>query len=152
MACIITDGDLNIVSEEFHAIVHHPKEVLDNMNEWCIQNHGQVISYSKEDRSVLKRKVVQSGLTQKVLESHISLEKAHQDLFRFIQKYVPGQRVGMLAGNSVHVDRQFLMKDFPLVTEHLHYRIVDVSTVKELTRRWFPQSFSNVPMKRLTHR
>ncbi len=122
------------MSPPFHLVVHHPKEILDGMDEWCVKHHGD------------------SGLTQQVLESIISLKEAESRLLTFIKTWIPEQQVGILAGNSVHADRAFLLKDFPSVAAHLHYRIVDVSTVKELLRRWNPSVFEGAPPKALAHR
>ena len=134
VACLITNGNLEIVSDEFHLIIHQPQSRLDRMDEWCTKTHGN------------------SGLTEKCLKSPITTLEAHQQLLEFIQRYIPDPRTGVLAGNSVHVDRLFLLKEFPLVVEHLHYRIVDVSTLKELSRRWFPEMLESAPKKALCHR
>ena len=104
------------------------------MGEWCQRTHGE------------------SGLTDRVRQSTVSLCQAETELLAFIKTWVPNPREGILAGNSVHVDRSFLVKDFPSVADHLHYRIVDVSTVKELARRWHPKAFENAPPKALSHR
>ncbi|BFZ65201.1 Oligoribonuclease, mitochondrial [Saitoella coloradoensis] len=124
VACLITDGDLNFVDEKgFHMIVNQPKEVMDGMGEWCREHHGK------------------SGLTTAVLESPHSLSHASASLLAYIKSHIPTQRLALLAGNSVHADRVFLSKYMPEVVEWLHYRIVDVSTVKELARRWEPRVF-----------
>jgi oligoribonuclease len=96
-------------------VIHHSDEVLNNMNAWCIEHHGK------------------SGLTQKSRDSTVSMAEAEEQLLEFIAAHTPYQSA-QLAGNSVHVDRLFLMKYMPRVVEHLHYRIVDVSTVGELCR------------------
>lgn len=96
-------------------VIHHSDEVLNNMNAWCIEHHGK------------------SGLTQKSRDSTVTMEEAEEQLLEFIAAHTPYQSA-QLAGNSVHVDRLFLMKYMPRVVEHLHYRIVDVSTVGELCR------------------
>lgn len=93
----------------------------------------------------------QSGLTKASLESKVSLAEAEQEVLRFVQQYVPEKRCP-LAGNSVYMDRLFLRKYMPTFNEYLHYRIIDVSSIKELAKRWFPKEFSKIPQKRFTHR
>ncbi|KAF9120461.1 Oligoribonuclease, mitochondrial [Linnemannia hyalina] len=134
IAVIITDDDLNIVAEGPNLIIHQPKEVMDNMNQWCIDHHGA------------------SGLTASVLASKISTSEACTQVLQFIKSHIPTARHGILAGNSVHADKVFLEREMSPIIEHLHYRIVDVSTVKELARRWFPTEFENVPRKKEAHR
>ncbi|XP_072013336.1 oligoribonuclease, mitochondrial-like isoform X2 [Amphiura filiformis] len=133
MACLITDGDLNLIAEGPNIIVHQSDEVLSNMNDWCVQHHGQ------------------SGLTEAVKASKISLQQAEYEMLSFVREHsAPG--FCPLAGNTVHADKVFLEKYMPQFTKHLHYRIVDVSTIKELCRRWYPQDFSAAPDKQAEHR
>ncbi|KAJ3300069.1 Oligoribonuclease, mitochondrial [Borealophlyctis nickersoniae] len=134
IAAIVTDGDLNIKAEGPDLIIHQPKEVMDDMNDWCVQTHGQ------------------SGLTAAVIASTLSTSEAESQILSFIRQHIPTPRVAILAGNSIHVDKQFLQKEMPNLVDHLHYRIVDVSTVKELARRWYPTEYSEAPVKRNTHR
>ncbi|TPX36894.1 hypothetical protein SeLEV6574_g07960 [Synchytrium endobioticum] len=132
IAVIITDGHLNIIAEGPNIIVHQPKSVLDGMNEWCTKHHGE------------------SGLTASVLASIISTTQAEAQILAFLEAHkVPKGKVP-LAGNSVHADKAFLKKEMPLLVDFLHYRIVDVSTVKELWRRWYPNV--TPPQKKWTHR
>ncbi|KAJ6495760.1 ribonuclease H-like domain-containing protein [Mycena vitilis] len=121
IAVLITNGDLELVDEGIEFIVRTEKATLDAMNEWCTKQHGQ------------------SGLTQACLDSPHSHEQVSKAVLEYIKKWVPQRRVGILAGNSVHADRAFLVKHMPEITEWLHYRIIDVSSVKELSRRWYPQ-------------
>ncbi|KAK3602514.1 hypothetical protein CHS0354_029329 [Potamilus streckersoni] len=133
MACLVTDKDLNIIAEAPDLIIHQPKEVIDNMGEWCQEHHGQ------------------SGLTEAVRKSKISLQEAERQMLEFVKHHtLPGK--SPLAGNSVSVDRHFLMKHMPSFTQHLHYRIVDVSTIKELCTRWYPEEFKKAPKKKKSHR
>ncbi|KAI9596727.1 ribonuclease H-like domain-containing protein [Syncephalis fuscata] len=134
IAVLITDGDLNIVAEGPELIIHQPQSVMDAMNEWCREHHGA------------------SGLTAAVLASKTSMNDAQEAVLNFVKQHVPKARTAPLAGNSVHADRVFLSKDMPELEAHLHYRNVDVSTVKELSRRWYPAVFSNAPPKRGNHR
>ncbi|KAF2202369.1 oligoribonuclease-like protein [Delitschia confertaspora ATCC 74209] len=122
IACFVTDADLNLLDENgFEVVVHHNKEVLDRMGEWCIKHHGD------------------SGLTSACIASTVTPEQAAQNLLKYIQRYVPKSRKALLAGNSVHADKAFLIKyPYTVVTNHLHYRILDVSSIKEAARRWAP--------------
>eukprot|EP00879_Flechtneria_rotunda_P020165 GHRR01021206.1.p1 GENE.GHRR01021206.1~~GHRR01021206.1.p1 ORF type:complete len:236 (+),score=83.53 GHRR01021206.1:192-899(+) len=115
IACIVTDGSLQQVIEGPSIAIHHPDSVLDNMNDWCKEHH------------------VKSGLVQQVRDSSISLQQAEQQVLEFIQQHTE-YKTAQLAGNSVHVDRLFLQRHMPQLLEHLHYRIVDVSTFKECCR------------------
>ncbi|KAH9036140.1 oligoribonuclease [Lactarius pseudohatsudake] len=116
IAVLITNGNLEIVDDGLEFIIRTEKSVLDNMNEWCTNQHGA------------------SGLTAACLESKHTTESVQDEVLNYIKKWVPQQRVAILAGNSVHADRVFLGKDMPKILDWLHYRIVDVSSVKELFR------------------
>lgn len=106
---------------------------MDRMDEWCIENHQK------------------SGLTEKVLNSVIEIEEAENIIVEFVSKYVI-PKTAPLAGNSIHVDKIFIEKQMPKFYNLLHYRIIDVSTIKELCVRWYPQTFEKVPPKKYTHR
>ncbi|AWP00547.1 Oligoribonuclease mitochondrial isoform 3 [Scophthalmus maximus] len=133
MACIITDSDLNILAEGPNLIINQPDELLDGMSEWCKEHHGK------------------SGLTQAVQDSKITLEQAEYEFLSFIRQHTPPGQCP-LAGNSVHADKRFLDKHMPQFMHHLHYRIIDVSTIKELCRRWFPEEYKMTPHKKSSHR
>ncbi|XP_042355343.1 small fragment nuclease [Plectropomus leopardus] len=133
MACIITDSDLNILAEGPNLIINQPNELLDGMSEWCKEHHGK------------------SGLTQAVKDSKITLEQAEYEFLSFVRQHTPPGSCP-LAGNSVHADKKFLDKYMPQFMYHLHYRIIDVSTIKELCRRWFPEEYKKVPLKKAAHR
>ncbi|KAG7222791.1 hypothetical protein INR49_016110 [Caranx melampygus] len=138
MACIITDSDLNILAQGPNLIINQPDELLDGMSEWCKEHHGK------------------SGLTQAVRDSKITLEQAEYEFLSFVRQHTPPGQCP-LAGNSVHADKRFLDKHMPQFMYHLHYRIVDVSTIKEICRpvfveRWFPEEYKLVPHKKASHR
>lgn len=133
MACIITDSDLNIIAEGPNVIIKQPDKLLDEMSEWCKEHHGK------------------SGLTQAVRDSQITLEQAEYEFLSFIRQHTPPGQCP-LAGNSVHADKKFLDKFMPQFMFHLHYRIIDVSTIKELSRRWFPEEYKMAPQKKASHR
>ncbi|KAI0960791.1 hypothetical protein AcV7_000080 [Taiwanofungus camphoratus] len=120
IAVLITNGDLELVDDGIEYVIRTEKEVLDRMDEWCTNQHGS------------------SGLTQACLTSQHSKEYVANKVLSYIKKWIPQERTGVLAGNSVHADRGFLVEEMPQVTDYLHYRIVDVSSVKELCRRWYP--------------
>jgi len=119
IATIITDGELNLLAEGPNLAIHHADEVLDGMNEWCKQHHGA------------------SGLTARVQSSSVSLAEAEAQTLAFIRSHVP-DRTSPLCGNSIHQDRRFLSRYMPTLEAALHYRNIDVSTIKELARRWYP--------------
>ncbi|KNC99168.1 uncharacterized protein SPPG_05422 [Spizellomyces punctatus DAOM BR117] len=134
IACIITDGDLNIVAEGPNLVISQPKELMEGMSQWCIEHHGK------------------SGLTSQVLASNTTTQSATSQVLSFIKSHIPTSNIAHLAGNSIHMDKQFLQKEMPDIINHLHYRIVDVSTIKELVRRWLPEVAQNAPRKGLSHR
>lgn len=135
ICCLITDGDLNIVDETgYESTVYYDKTVLDNMNEWCINQHGK------------------SGLTEKILQNpHQTLSKVQQELFDYIKRYIPEERKGVLAGNSIHMDKFFMYREFSDIINHLHYRLVDVSTIMEFGYRHNPNLMKVTPKKIGSH-
>lgn len=133
VAVLITSADLDIIAEGPDIVIHQPKEILDNMNDWCVKQHGK------------------TGLTAASLESSVTVQEAESTILNFLQKYLqPG--MSPLAGNSVHYDRIFMKEFMPKVNDFLHYRIIDVSCVKELCRRWNPDVYKTVPKKQFLHR
>ena len=133
IAVIVTDGQLEIIAEGPELIVHQSDEVLAAMDAWNTQHHGA------------------SGLVDRVRASTIDEAAAEREVLAFVATHV-GPRSAPLAGNSIHQDRLFLAKYMPALNEHLHYRNVDVSTLKELVRRWFPVEYGARPTKRGSHR
>ncbi|KAF8306727.1 ribonuclease H-like protein [Clavulina sp. PMI_390] len=122
IAVLITNGNLDIVDPQgLNFIIQTDKAVLDTMDPWCIRQHGD------------------SGLTNACLSSPYTLEYVRQQILEYVQSWIPNERAALLAGNSVHVDKTFLVEFMPDLVKHLHYRIVDVSTVKEICRRWYPE-------------
>ena len=120
IATIITDGQLNIIAEGPNLAIHQTDEVMSRMNDWCVKYHGE------------------SGLAQRVKDSTISLKEAEQLTLDFIRKHV-SEKQSPLCGNSIHQDRKFLARHMPRLEAWLHYRNVDVSTIKELSKRWYPE-------------
>jgi oligoribonuclease len=132
MATLITDSQLNIIAEGPCLIVHQSDKVMDNMNDWCIKHHGD------------------SGLTAAVKASTISQEEACRQTRDFILDHcLPGR--APLCGNSIGQDRMFLLHHMPDILDVLHYRVVDVSSFKELFNRWYGQKNCTFP-KATNHR
>lgn len=131
IATIVTDADLNILAEGPSIVIHQPDEILDAMDEWCTNQHGK------------------SGLTQRVRESAISEREAELATLEFLQKYVP-KGSSPICGNSIGQDRRFLVKYMPELEAYFHYRNLDVSTLKELARRWKPEVLNGFT-KQATH-
>lgn len=135
--CVITTGSLEVLDPEgFHAIIHLPKERMDQMDDWCTKTHAD------------------SGLTAAVLASTTTPTQAADDLYAYVTKYIPERKRGLLAGNSIHADRAFLRQEpYAKVTKHLHHRLLDVSTIKEAARRWSAKRVVNkVPSKKGLHK
>ncbi|XP_043477054.1 oligoribonuclease-like [Leptopilina heterotoma] len=133
LACIITDGNLKTVSDEFHVVIHQSDEVLDNMDTLNRNRHKT------------------SGLIDVSRRSEIKNCDAETKLLEFLQKYI-SKRTCPLAGNSVCMDRLFLTTQMPLVNDYLHYHIIDVSSLKELVRRWQRSKYRDKPPKYLCPR
>jgi len=132
-ALLITDDDLRVVAEGPELVIHQSEEVLAAMDQWNTSHHGA------------------SGLTARVRASSTSEDQAEEEITRFLSKHCrPG--TGRLAGNSVWQDRRFLRRHMPRVEAFLHYRIVDVSTIKELVGRWAPEVLDGAPKKGAAHR
>lgn len=134
--CIITDGNLNLLDAAgWGTVVHQPQARMDQMDEWCTRTHGE------------------SGLTAAVVASIVTPQQAADGLLAYISKHVPEPRKALLAGNSVHADRGFLTKGpYRKVVDHLHYRILDVSSIKEAARRWCPSEvLAGAPTKKYMH-
>lgn len=121
IAILITNGNMELVDEGIEFVIKTDRSVLENMDEWCKTHHGQ------------------SGLTRACLSSPYSKDDVSMAILQYIRKWIPEPRTAVLAGNSVHVDRSFLIEELPEVVDWLHYRIIDVSTIKELCRRWYPR-------------
>ena len=120
IAIIITDSDLNIIAQGPVMAISQSDETLNNMNPWCIEHHGK------------------SGLTQRCRDSQHSLSEATKQSVEFVKKWVPEGKSPM-CGNSIGQDRRFINKYMPDFESHFHYRNLDVSSVKELARRWKPE-------------
>ena len=127
VAVLLTDGDCNLIAEGPDLVIHHPDETLANMNDWCKKQFGWNDGVVEPD-----------NLCAQVQQSTVSLEQADMAIHEFVASRVKKGK-GVLAGNTVHMDKRFLDKFCPTFMAHLHYRLVDVSTIKELSRRWYPE-------------
>ena len=135
ICCLITDGNLDLLDEKgYELTVYYPKSVLDLMNEWCVKQHGQL------------------GLTQKILDHpDQTLEKVNLELLEYVKTYVPEPRTAVMAGNSIHMDKFFMMREFKPVVDHLHYRLIDVLLILEFGKRHNPELMKCTPRKRTLH-
>lgn len=125
IATIVTDKDLNTVEEGPDLVIHQPDDVLATMDPWCIAQHGS------------------SGLTEASRVSTVSLEDAEKQTLAFVKKHCLKGKAPM-CGNSIAFDRRFIMHHMPQLNRYLNYRNVDVSSVKELAFRWYPQAIANI--------
>ena len=133
VAVLVTDGDLRVLGEGVDVIIRPPDEALTAMGDFVRQMHAA------------------SGLLD-VLASGTTMADAEAQLLAYVREHVPEVRKAPLAGNTIGTDRAFLARDMPALEGHVHYRNVDVSSVKELARRWFPRAFWNAPAKAGNHR
>jgi oligoribonuclease len=133
VAVVITDYDLNPVDPGFDVVIKPDKTAWDNMSDFVRDMHTS------------------SGLIEEI-PSGKSLAEAEYEVLEYILRFVPGAQSAPLAGNTIGTDRMFLAKFMPRVDSHLHYRSVDVSSIKELTRHWFPRVYFNAPAKNGGHR
>jgi oligoribonuclease len=134
IATLVTDDDLGIVAEGPDLVIGHPPEVFEAMDD------------------VVRRMHTSSGLLEQIAASKVTLEEAGEATLAFVRKHVLEPRTVPLCGNSIGTDRRFLARYLPELEEYLHYRSVDVSTVKELARRWFPEVMKGRPDKDGRHR
>ena len=125
IATIVTDSDLNTLAEGPMLAIHQSDERLNGMDEWNTNQHGK------------------SGLTERVRNSHISESQAESATIEFLQQWVPAGKSPM-AGNSICQDRRFLANYMPELEKYFHYRNLDVSSLKELARRWQPEALAGV--------
>ncbi|MGI8711512.1 MAG: oligoribonuclease [Acidimicrobiales bacterium] len=134
IATIVTDDDLQIVAEGPDLVIHQPPEALAAMDEVVVEMHTT------------------SGLLDAIAASRVTLAEAGTATLAFIREHVPEARTVPLCGNSIGTDRRFLARYLNDIEEHLHYRSVDVSTIKELAKRWYPEILATVPRKATAHR
>ena len=134
IAALVTDAELNVLGEGIDVVIHADDEALDNMVEVVARMHRS------------------SGLTEEVRASTIDLASAEQMVMDYIRTHVKAAKTAPLAGNSIATDRGFIARDMPTLDNYLHYRMIDVSSIKELCRRWYPRIYYGQPDKGLAHR
>ena len=133
VAALVTDSELEVLGEGIEVVIKPPAASLEQMVD------------------IVRGMHTSSGLLT-ALESGITLEDAEAQVLDYVRTHVPVARKAPLAGNTVYVDRGFIARDMPALDAHLHYRLVDVSSIKELARRWFPRIYYNAPPKHGGHR
>lgn len=133
MATLITDSDLNIIAEGPEIVIHRPANLFETMDDWNREQHTK------------------SGLWAKVLESKISQIEAEQQTLSFLKQHI-GPRESPLCGNSIWQDRRFIAKYMKDLDNYLHYRLIDVSTIKILGKLWYPKDMEKGIEKKSAHR
>lgn len=133
VACLVTDGELNVLGEGVDLVIRPPQEALDQMGDFVRDMHTR------------------SGLLP-LLDGGTTLEDAQAQVLAYVREHVPEPRKAPLGGNTISTDRAFLLRDMPELEGHLHYRMIDVSSIKELARRWYPRAYFNAPVKTGNHR
>ena len=134
IAALVTDGDLRVLGEGVDLVIHADDTKLAAMPDVVRDMHAR------------------SGLTDEVRRSTLTVREAEEQVLAYVRAHVPDPRTSPLAGNSIATDRGFITRDMPELDAHLHYRMVDVSSIKELCRRWYPRAFYAKPEKGMTHR
>ncbi|WP_434743095.1 oligoribonuclease [Micromonospora sp. SH-82] len=134
VAALVTDPDLHVLGEGVDVVIHADDEALAAMPEIVQTMHGK------------------SGLTEEVRRSTVTLAEAEDMVLDYVTQYVKDPRSAPLCGNSIATDRGFIARDMTRLDAHLHYRMIDVSSIKELCRRWYPRVYFGQPKKGLAHR
>ncbi len=134
IAALVTDADLNVLGDGVDVVIHADDAALDGMVQVVAQMHTK------------------SGLTEEVRASTVDLAEAEQLVLDYIRTHVKQAKTAPLAGNSIGTDRGFIARDMPTLDSYLHYRMIDVSSIKELCRRWYPRIYYGQPAKGLAHR
>ncbi len=134
IAALVTDADLNILGDGIDVVIHADEDALSGMVDVVAKMHSS------------------SGLDKEVLASTIDIATAEKMVLDYIRDHVKQAKTAPLCGNSIGTDRGFIARDMPTLDEYLHYRMIDVSSIKELCRRWFPRIYFGQPEKGLAHR
>lgn len=134
IAALVTDSDLNVLGEGVDVVIHTDDAALDGMADVVMKMHTR------------------SGLINEVRTSTVTLEEAEQMVLDYIRSHIGQAKTAPLAGNSIATDRGFIARDMPRLDDFLHYRMIDVSSIKELCRRWYPRIYYGQPDKGLAHR
>ncbi|MDO4908771.1 MAG: oligoribonuclease [Corynebacterium sp.] len=134
VAAVMTDAELNVLGEGIDLVVHASEEELAQMDEFVVEMHTK------------------SGLLDQIKASTVSIQEAEQAVLDLLAKHSDGEHPVPLCGNSIGTDRTFIREYMPTLDKTLHYRMIDVSTIKELSNRWAPKAFEGRPVKGLAHR
>lgn len=134
VAALVTDPDLNVLGDGVDVVIHADEAALEAMPEIVQTMHAK------------------SGLTEEVRRSAVTLAEAEDRVLEYVSTFVKDPRTAPLCGNSIATDRGFIARDMPRLDAHLHYRMIDVSSIKELCRRWYPRVYFGQPQKGLAHR
>lgn len=134
IAALVTDSELNVLGDGIDIVIHAPDAELDAMVPVVRDMHAS------------------SGLTEEIRESTVTIAEAEEQVLAYIREWVPVAGSAPLAGNSIGTDRGFLARDMPELNSYLHYRMIDVSSIKELCRRWYPRIYFGQPEKGMSHR
>ncbi|WP_433554580.1 oligoribonuclease [Micromonospora zamorensis] len=134
VAALVTDPDLNVLGDGVDVVIHADEAALEAMPEIVQTMHAK------------------SGLTEEVRRSAVTLAEAEDLVLDYVRTFVKDPRTAPLCGNSIATDRGFIARDMPRLDAHLHYRLIDVSSIKELCRRWYPRVYFGQPQKGLAHR
>ncbi|ODQ97058.1 oligoribonuclease [Dietzia alimentaria] len=134
IAALVTDSELNVLGDGIDIVIHAPDAELDAMVPVVRDMHAS------------------SGLTEEIRESTVTVAEAEERVLAYIREWVPVAGSAPLAGNSIGTDRGFLARDMPELNSYLHYRMIDVSSIKELCRRWYPRIYFGQPEKGMSHR
>jgi oligoribonuclease len=134
IAALVTDSELKVLGTGVDVVIHADEAALAGMPDVVREMHAH------------------SGLTEEVRQATLTVAEAEQLVLDYIRQYVPDPRNAPLAGNSIATDRGFIARDMPELDAHLHYRMIDVSSIKELCRRWYPRIYYGQPEKGLAHR
>ncbi|WP_291480067.1 oligoribonuclease [Corynebacterium sp.] len=134
IAVVVTDADLTPLDDGIDIVIHATEDELAGMDDFVTKMHAD------------------SGLTEQIRESAVGVADAEARVVEYLKKYVPVAGAAPLAGNSIASDRKFISRYMPDLDAFLHYRMIDVSSIKELARRWYPRAYSNQPDKGMQHR
>jgi oligoribonuclease len=134
VAAVVTDPDLKLLDDGIDVVIHADEAKLESMADVVQQMHER------------------SGLTTAVRQSMVTTAQAEDMVLEYVRGHVPEPRTAPLCGNSIATDRGFLARDMKRLDAHLHYRMIDVSSIKELCRRWYPRVYFGQPAKGLAHR
>ncbi|MDG4769421.1 oligoribonuclease [Solwaraspora sp. WMMD792] len=134
VAALVTDSDLNVLGDGVDLVIHADEEALAGMPDVVREMHAK------------------SGLTEEVRRSAVTLAEAQDRVLEYVTSFVQEPKTAPLCGNSIATDRGFIARDMPRLDSYLHYRMIDVSSIKELCRRWYPRVYFGQPAKGLSHR